>query len=660
MALPEKLGEQLQDSAEDKRGRVSVWDMCETWLWGEQGHIGRSYATPEDAVRKRAYQALYNPNLLVDYYRVACSRMVIQQPSATVLPTTPSTDDIAKAIASQEHVNYFWWDAGIPRQWTKALPSLLTTGNVGFRVFWDPIEEKVSLECFYPQDLFYEAGVREPEESSWVAMKKKVSRHLLKETFPDMAAEIDAAAEEDDKKGTSFFSKIVRSSKKLKNRLDVYYVYARDGSGEYGIYLRPDTWLVKSKLPKGVKGIHHLGYTPMPGSPWYMGLIENLIGPQAAYNKGRKQQLDHIDLVNKPKAIIYRNSGVPAGAVNDKAGEKIPVKQPGLEPKYMIGPSWPAGAERNLDRLRSEMNDLAGMQNTSLGKKEGGATSGVAIRSLAAQDISKLQITEAHTEDVFQDIFRDALILMQTHITEERSVRIFDVYGNAVWATLDGTRIVADPEVRIDSGSMFVHRKKEREERVASLLELGLIDPKEAQAEIALHAGRKAALDKLQDINEAREVLEIAKIGTIGIDPTTGQPLVAEIEIYKFDPLDAYREVFKEFVRDSAAFYALPPDRQNVIVDILMAVTNPDKLGEGQSLQAQVVYPPQPKSDTELISALAAAQSNSTRSGVLQNRQEMVERKGLGQIAEQAIDQGATSPVQATSNDIAGLVPGQE
>jgi hypothetical protein len=655
--LPEKMGDALKESAQDKRSRESVWAMSATWLWGEQGNIGRSYATPEDAARKRAYQALYNPNLMLDYYRVALSRLGIQVPSSTVLPTTPSTDDVAKAISAQEHINYFWWDAGVPKQWIKALPHLLTAGNVGFRVFWDTDEDKASLEAFPPEDLFYEAGIRDRDESLWIAMRKRVSRHQLKKTFPEHAAEIDEAAEERDE-NAGMFSRILGSNKKLKDRLDVYYVYSRDGSGDCGIFLNPDIWLAETTVPAGLTAIHHLGYTPMPGSPWSIGLIENLVGPQAAYNKGRKQQLDHIDLVNKPKVIIYRNSGVPAGAVNDKAGEKIPVKQQGLEPKYMVGPSWPAGAERSLDRTRGEMNDLAGMQNTSLGKKEGGATSGVAIRSLAAQDISKLQITEAHTEEVFESIFTDALILYKAHLTQEKSVRIFDVYGNAAWASLNGTNLMSTPEVRIDGGSMFVHRKKEREERIANLLQLQLIDPEDAKAEISFNVGRKAAMDKLQDLNEAREVLEVAKTGSIGTDPLTGEPLVTQITIYKFDPLDAYKEVFREFVRDSKSFYALPPDRQDVIMDILITVSNPGS-PTGNSLLEQQVYPPVAKTDSMLEEVLAGSESDATRAGTVESQMEIQQR---GDLAEALGGQGqmGTAPVQATPGDVAGIVPGME
>ena len=652
MALPEKMGDALTKSDQDKQNRKVVWDMSETWLWGEQGSIGRSYATPDEALRRRAYQSLYNPNLLIDYYRVASSRLVVQLPSATVLPTTPSSDDISKAIASQEAINYYWWDARIPKKWPDALPSLLSKGNVAFRVFWNADEGKADLEVFRPEDLYYEAGVRVADESSWVAVSKKVLRETLKATFPEHAADIDAAAEE--KETTSLFGTRGRSSKKLKNRLDVYYVYSRDGSREFGIFLKPDIWLARGKYPKGLKGIHHCRYTVLPGSPFGMGLVENLVGPQAAYNKGRKQQLDHIDLVNKPKVIIYHNSGVPSGAVNDRAGEKIPVKQQGLEPKYMTGPSWPAGAERNLDRIRGEMNDLAGMQNTSLGKQEGGATSGVAIRSLAAQDISKLQITEADIEETFADIFCDALILYQEHLDEPKSIRIFDVYGNAVWSTLDRTRLVKEPEVRIDAGSLFVHRKREREERTFSLLQAGLIDKKEAQAEIRLHAGRKAALDRLQDINEAKEILEIAKRGVLGRDPLTGEPLVLDIQIFKYDPLDAYREVFKEAMRDTASFYALPEDRQKVITDIFLAVSNPDEVGMGQSLEAQIVYPPQPKTENDLAASMAAAQSPVTRAGIVENRMEVNRRKRIGEAVEDIGDRGqlGTAPLPTTEEDI--------
>ncbi len=260
MSLPdqESFGGILTEALQDRRERDTVWDLCNLFLQGKQGARTQAFATPQDAMRRLSRRAMYAPNLLVDYYRVASSRLVIQPPSATVLPTTPSTDDIAKAIASQELVNFFWWDADIPAEWLVALPHLLTTGNCGFRVYWNTGEDRAMLEAFGPEDLFYEPGIRNRKESMWVAQRKTVNREILKQQFPMHAKAIDDAASEDAEKKTGLFGGLF-GRKKLKNRLDVYYTYARDGSQEYGIFLKPNTGLSKGKLPKGVEGIHHIG-----------------------------------------------------------------------------------------------------------------------------------------------------------------------------------------------------------------------------------------------------------------------------------------------------------------------------------------------------------------------------------------------------------------
>ena len=661
MSLPDadKMGGLLIESKQDRSERDLIWDLCTDFLWGRQGGNGQAtVGSVQDAMKKLTRRAMYSPNLLLDYYRVASSRLVIQPPSATVLPTTPSTEDISKAIASQEIVNFFWWDADLPTAWADAMPYLLTKGNVGFRAYWDADADKAMLEAFDPTDMFYEPGVRKAAETMWVAQRKIINRDILKKQFPEHASAIDEAAISEPTKGGLFGS--VAGKGKLKNRMDVYYVYARDGSQDYGIFLQPNIWLWKGegedRLAKGVLGIHHVVYTPMPGSVWGMGLIESLLGPQAAYNKSRKQQMDFIDLVNKPKVLIPRNGGVPTGSFNDRAGEKIPFKL-GHKPEYMTGPSWPAGAEKSQITIRDEMNSLAGMQNNSLGKTEGADQSGVAIRSLAAADISKLQVTETGVENTFAKIFRDALILYKTHLDESRSVRIFDTFGSAIWSSLDTTRLLDDPEVRIDSGSLFVQRSKDREQRTLSLMQAGLVTPEEAKTSIAIHAGRRAALDKLQDLNEAREVLEIAKVGTVGYDPTSGEPLVTEIHIFQHDPLDAYRQVFGEFMRDSHAFYNLPPDRQDVITDIFMAVSNPAKPGEPQSLEAQIIYPPQSQNNEELAQILATVQSPETAIGAMQNRGEIQRRKGVGEAVERAgqpFNQLGTEPLPTTPDDITG------
>jgi len=588
--LPEKMHDQIQESLEERYTLDSVWDMANTFLWGRQaeGAIRTLSANPQQARALRVKSAMYNPNLLIDYYRTAMSRLAIKQPSATILPTTGSTEDIAKALATQEGLIWLWWGMEIPTRWNKTIPYLLTKGNVGYRCYYDEEMDSPQLEVYRPEDLCYEPGTEDPDESEWVAVRKRPTRRALIAKFPDFEKEINEASQEegDDRKWLGWSVPWTNTNKKLKNRVDVWYVYARDGSQDVGLFLGGgnETWLWEGTVPKGVMGIHHLGYTKMPESPWSMGLIENLMSPQAAYNKGRKQQMDYIDLVNKPKVLIPYKADVSAGAFNDVAGQKIRFKQ-GYEPKYLNLSSWPTGAERQLNRIREEMNDLAGMQNTSLGKREGGATSGVAIRSLAAQDINKLETTQNNTEVCFSNIFRDALILLKTHLTQEKSVRSFDNFGNPMFSLINTTSYTDDPDVHIDTGSMFVIRAREEEDRILTLAERGFIPPEEVMSKVSIQTGRRAKLEEMRDLESARGVLKVAEKGVLGPDPETGVPMVMDITIYVYDNLAAYRQVFGDCVRDTEKFYNLPLDRQTAIHDIFVAVM------QGPVPGSMVVYP---------------------------------------------------------------------
>ena len=650
MALPENMQQAIKDSSDDRRIFDYSWWMAEVYHWNLQAQIGnpQAFASGDQMLNLRnlAQNYAYNPNLLSDYYRVATSRLVVMAPSATVQPTTPGSDDVAKAIASQEAINYFWWSAEVLAAWEASVKSLLVQGNAGLHIYWDASKGdkggdgrptgKICLDPFEPRDLFYEAGSRNAGESAWVARRKRVSRTLLHKQFPDQKDQIDDAASGDtlDKgwMGNFFAMFGGKKSKEMADRLDVYYVYDRE-SNEYGIFLSPDIWLWKGETPAGLTGIHHLVYTPMLGSPFGKGLIQDLVGPMAAYNMRRKQGLDYINLVNQPKVLVPENGNVTN--FNDRPGQVINFK-PGFKPEYMQLQSWPAGAERDLDRIRGEMNDIAGMQNTSLGKQEAGSMSGVAIRSLAAQDINKLTATISHTERTFAKVFTDALILYKNRLTEKQSVRMFDTYGSVVYAELDATNLYDAPEVRIDAGSMFVLTRKDLEAQTLSMLEAGLISIEEAKERMAINSGRKEALRHMQALNQARGVLDVVKNAPLGLDPITGLPFVVDVRIYKTDPLDAYREVFAEAMQDIATFNRLPEERQKMIEDIFLSVSNPGGGADQQSMLSMIVYPPLAMPGEELSSVLSSVQSQNTQASAVNATQEVEQRRGIASAADTA------------------------
>jgi hypothetical protein len=679
MALPENMQQAIKDSSDDRRIFDYSWWMAEIYHWNLQAQIGnpQAFASGDQMLNMRnlAQNYAYNPNLLSDYYRVATSRLVVMAPTATVQPTTPGTDDVAKAIASQEAINYFWWSADLQGVWETSVKSLLVQGNAGLHIYWDQSKGnkgedgrplgKVCLDAFEPRDLFYEAGSRNAEESAWVARRKRVSRTTLHKQFPDKVEQIDEAASGDTTdKGWmgSFFSMFGgKKSKEMADRLDVFYVYDRE-SNEYGIFLSPDIWLWKGETPDGLVGIHHLVYTPMLGSPFGKGLIQDLVGPMAAYNMRRKQGLDYINLVNQPKVLVPENGNVTS--FNDRPGQVINFK-PGFKPEYMQLQSWPAGAERDLDRIRGEMNDIAGMQNTSLGKQETGSMSGVAIRSLAAQDINKLTATISHTERVFARVFTDALILYKHRLTEKQSVRMFDTYGAVVYAELDATNLYDAPEVRIDSGSMFVLTRKDLEAQTMTMLEGGLISIEEAKERMSISSGRKEALRHMQALNEARGVLDVVKNAPMGLDPLTGLPFVVDVRIYKTDPLDAYREVFGEAMQDIATFNRLPEERQKMIEDIFLSVSNPSGTPDQKSMMSLIVYPPMAMPGEELSTVLSSVQSENTQASAVNNAQEVQQRRGIADAADAAqLPFGATGtePLGITSPQVeaSAPVPGME
>ena len=545
--LPSEFASQLEQSKNDKTTESRLWDLCLLYLEGQQyvsyDRTLRQYVTSSGQQRPTKYVI----NLLINIYRHITSRLSVEYPSISVLPASPSTEDILKAKSSEEALKYFWHQNDMKTVIHDAIKWMVSCGNVGLHTVYDPSTDNVRVEAVSPYNVYYEPGVRTPEESRWVAVRTIVPRQALAEAYPKKKKDILKMSDGDiEQEGPS------KHKDQLKDRVNVYDVYYDDG--RYGVYAGKQ-WLFEGTYPANSKPVILMQYTDIPFRLWGIGLVANLIDLQSLYNRSRNQIVENIDLMSHPKWLIPKSAGVAQSAIKGKPGEKIYFNSAGGAPTQIAGAGLPAHVLSNVQTLQNEMLDVAGLHSTSMGKRAVGINSAASINALSQNDASQLQMTQQDVEESIRKMAGTVLQYMKEHYTSEKMMRMMDSTGRVVFRAIKGTDLVDTPEVFLEAGSLFRDETNDRFQKVVQMMQLGLISKGDAMQELAFKTSNKFLLDKIAAMAHAQEMLKGVIAGK-------------SVQVFPSDDTSTFIEVWDEFMK-TEEFYQLDPQTQDNLASYL-------------------------------------------------------------------------------------------
>jgi hypothetical protein len=565
---PKNLASLVGESKSDRIREERSWDLSLLFLSGNQWLTYDENLRQYELTRpRRGQQTKVTVNLLLNVYRNVLARLSVAYPSVVVLPASPGPEDVVKAKSSEIALQYWWQSDRVKDKVEKAIQHLLTCGTVGLHTYYDPKEKKVSVEVISPYDLYFEPKVTCPSMASWIAIRRYHTKDDLIDAFPDHKKEIQESAATTEGSGDGSFANRVP-----KDRLEVYEFYWRDG--RHAIILGDHYLFKEKKMAGGIFPITVVKYTNIPMKLWGLGLIQPLIDLQWYFNKGRSQIIQNTEMMGNPKWLIPKSAGVSSKSITNVPGEKVYYNIAGGKPEMIAPAPIPSYLIDNLRTLQSEIMDVAGIHSVSMGKRSVGVTSGKAINALAERDLSQLQITQANIEQGLRDVATNALVLMSEFYTEEKMVSMLDNLGEVVWKRLHGTSLIKDPEVFIETGTLFRHEAGDRDQKVMEMLQMGLIPPDEALRELSFRTGNAQVAAKVEALSHAEDILDAAKRGFA-------------VEIFMTDDLKAFRRVFGDFMK-TGEYYRMPEERQNYIADIYISVESAN-LPEEQYQQAMMM-----------------------------------------------------------------------
>jgi hypothetical protein len=545
--FPPNIGKKIQESESDRKKVQVDWDLSIEFLSGNQwmryDRRIRDFLTIGTGQDTRV-----TVNLLLNIYRNMLSRLAIAYPSMVAMPASPSTEDILKAKASETALRYYWAEDNVRGTIEQALEWLLTTGTTALHTYFDSVTKSVTTVAHSPYDVVFEPKINSPDEAQWIAIRTFHTKEALKKAYPDVSQFIEKAPE-------TQYDASVWGEHKPGNRLELYEVYWRDGRHAFVLN---NKYLFKESLKLKIFPIQIIRYTRVPSQLWGLGLLRPLLELQAYYNKARTQMLMNVELMGNPKWIVPKNSGIPKGAFTNRPGEIIYYNIAGGPPTQLQAAPLPGYVMDNVQRIHSEMGDVAGIHSVSLGRRAVGISSGKAIDALSERDMSQLQITQAGIEAAVRKMAKCVLSQMKVYYNESKFMRMMDDTGQVVFHELKTTDLMENPEIFLEAGSLFRHESGDRDRKIVELLQMGLIDKEDALKELSFRTGNSFVTDKMQAMAHAQDILKRAAAGY-------------EVEILRTDDLPVFKDVFHKFMQ-SDGFYELDEERQEYITEVLISI----------------------------------------------------------------------------------------
>lgn len=530
----------LRRAFDERSTTVTEWELTAQYLRGEQVvETLRSQRSPRQEAQS-SYNNQTITNQMLPIYRTTMSLLRSQFPRLAVTGQAASTDNISKALASMQVLDSWWHINDIDYELWLLGAYLAVTGNGALHTFWDPGLNRVKTVYVKPYDLLGEPGARDWRESRFICVRQTVHVDEAIASYPedeawlrDKAKAIVDRDEESRRQTTSEFP--------LQQRLDMWDIYFRDG--KHGI-LCENKWLWKGSFNKKTQPVTPIGWTRLPDTLWSMGQQYPLVDMQIQYNRHTNFALDFADANSNAPWLVARQAEINPQDLVNRPNQTVRYSTLGGAPSRLFPSPVPEHMFRIPALKLSEMMDVAGVHSTTMGKRASGMTSGKSIESLSSKDIDQLGSVMANIEHAIEESARTALVLWQEFVTEEQAVRLFDTtIGQTVFATLKGTDILEDPEVRIEAGSTFISKASERDDALLSLFRDQAIDAPTLLAQLSFKVDRKQSSMQMVDMRHAQDLLEAVKQGL-------------EIEIFTNDNVAIIADVFGEYMKSPAYYEA--------------------------------------------------------------------------------------------------------
>lgn len=600
--FPDDIQSDLREAREWKRTEHRVWDLCHLFYEGKQhlryDKIDRRFVLDGRAAARS--KSTINRIMPLINTRISTSGVVF--PMCSVDPMTGNAEDLTKAIASRYGLKHAWDTNRMDMVLRPYHRHLFKTGNAILFEWWDKQKKRTRTRAVSPYDYFLEKYAINREESAFEAIRSFVLKRDLKEAFPkdaDGKPTSEAIEEIADGQRDEFGD---RGQELPKGRIEVWEVYWKNGKYAILCGTSEPLWLFKGEMPEGRIPIQHQGLYVRENRPFAIGMIEPIIDPQNQYNDLRDQILTNARLASNPLWLVP----VQSKMTRPKAGPgaRAYYNPAGGKPEVVKMPEMPMFVSDQPSIINGEMQDIVVVHNASMGKRTIGVTSGKAMQILDQNDDKASGSLDADLREVLIDWGVTQLVLMKAYMTKQIWVRLADGAGGVVHRSLKATDFVDQPEVKVEPDTIYREDRRRREARIMERVQAGILPPDRALEMVDADTPVGLQLKQMMYLSHALDILDAVKNGL-------------EVEVFPNDHLPSLIRVFDEFIKEEPdEFYALLPDRQESIRDLLIAMQTWGQPGAYEAVSQQMVWPrPPPQPSLGAQPAMPAPSSRAPMSG---------------------------------------------
>lgn len=448
-----------------------------------------------------AHRARTTRNLLVGMVQTEVSAATSRVPGYEVVPSTTDPEDVAAARLAGRVAAYGYDRWGL-RAVTERVVAFAVTTDAGFAwPYWDSTvgdrltddglhTGEVAVRVLGPNQVFWEPGVVF-EEARWCGVDVAKPVDEVTAEFPGVRVSADAQTDRSQQSGQEKMALVTE----YLERPSMRFARGRWLTLVGGEVVREADYPLSWDEP----ALHRLSYVTVPDSDRDAGLVKYCLDAQRTFNDCVNKQIEWKNMALNPQVVI--RNGQLLQPLTDEPGAVVNMWGD-ADPQWRPVPAIPPELTQMKEDARRDIRDIAA-QNDIPPQVEAGR----AIQALIERDATRRQAFTARLAEFHSRLMRHCLLLVQSHYTERRLLR---VRGRTGWENIRdflGSQLRGQVDVVVLPGSLEYRTRQAVEQRVMNFAQLGWISPQAAMA--AINGGHAEWMVEDYELDVARQNLEI-------------------------------------------------------------------------------------------------------------------------------------------------------
>jgi len=522
------------------------WHIQTAWYAGLQNRWWTDRSRTIEDIQARPWEVRLVLNRILPTVQTHIAKVTRHKPIFDPKPEDARQESIAAARLEKKLLQHYWDELDLIVKLDQALTWVFCTGNVFFKGFWDPALGKpiqyelpameggfgemgesnsttvhagdLINEVVPPFDLMPDPGAEFLHDCDYVMQIKRRSMSYLKERYGNKAKDLRPQQPEGDypryRSGLNLIHRHMAggTSTQMDDRVTTKELWVKPNvkakSGKVVItaqnkVLQNKPW-PEALLQYGTYPFIHLGQYFVPGKFWYTCDVEQMIHPQAEYNKGRSQVVMARNLMAKPAWLIDAASNV--SEITDEPGQKITYSGPRPPEQAQLKP-LPRYVFDTLGMALQDISDVTGQHEVTHSRTPTGGRSGKYVEQLKEGDDTRFGKFGQQLDHALSKLAELNLAILRENVTETRIMGIVGPDEEISDVTWSGNMLSqrSRPRVLVDTYARLPHSRDLMRLIMNDLLQNQILGPQDREMILqAFDLGHPAIITDQNQADRAR------------------------------------------------------------------------------------------------------------------------------------------------------------